>query len=178
MKYKKLIPRAAAVLLGVMLIAFGTFGVLADNDDQSSANPDSSQSEQVDPATEAPQPVTEEPQPEPQPETEAPQPETEAPEPETEPETEPVEKEPETEEPDPNYYVNNGEDSNTDATKFLISPTVPKTVSKKTYSTNYAFGAASWICAGVGIVVILAVAISTKASGRRKKVMYDQLPYR
>lgn len=177
MKYKKLIPRAAAVLLGVMLIAFGTFGVLADNDD-SSANPDSSQSEQVDPATEAPQPVTEEPQPEPQPETEAPQPETEAPQPETEPETEPVVKEPETEDPDPNYYVNNGEDSNTDATKFLISPTVPKTVSKKTYSTNYAFGAASWICAGVGIVVILAVAISTKASGRRKKVMYDQLPYR
>ena len=49
MKYKKLRPRAAAVLLGVMLITFGTFGVLADNDDQSSANPESSQSEQVDP---------------------------------------------------------------------------------------------------------------------------------
>ena len=62
MKYKKLIPRAAAVLLGVMLITFGTFGVLADNDDQSSANPESSQSEQVDPVTEAPQPETEEPQ--------------------------------------------------------------------------------------------------------------------
>ena len=178
MKYKKLIPRAAAVLLGVMLIAFGTFGVLADNEDQSSGNPDSSQSEQVDPATEAPQPVTEEPQPEPQPETEVPQPETEEPQPEPEPETKYVEDVTEYSEPEQNNYVNSWEGTNTDPTKFLSSPAVPKTVSEKTYSTNYMFGAVSWICAGVGIVVILAVAISTKASGRRKKVMYDQLPYR
>lgn len=180
MKYKKLIPRAAAVLLGVMLITFGTFGVLADNDDQSSANPESSQSEQVDPVTEAPQPETEEPQTEPQPETEAPQPETEAPQPETEkpeePKTEHVETETNYEEP--YYYINNGGDSNTDATQLLNAPTVPKTVSKKTYSTNYAFGAASWICAGIGIVVILAVAISTKASGRKNGGMYDRFPNR
>ena len=162
MKYKKLIPRAAAVLLGVMLITFGTFGVLADNDDQSSANPESSQSEQVDPVTEAPQP-----------ETEAPQPVTEKPE---EPKTEHVE--PKTEYEEPYYYINNGGDSNTDATQLLNAPTVPKTVSKKTYSTNYAFGVASWICAGIGIVVILAVAISTKASGRKNGGMYDRFPNR
>ena len=173
MKYKKLIPRAAAVLLGVMLITFGTIGVLADNDDQSSANPESSQSEQVDPVTEAPQPETVEPQTEPQPETEAPQPVTEKPE---EPKTEHVETETNYEEPF--YYINNGGDSNTDATQLLNAPTVPKTVSKKTYSTNYAFGAASWICAGIGIVVILAVAISTKASGRKNGGMYDRFPNR
>lgn len=176
MKYKNLIPKAAAVLLGVALIAFGTFGVLADNDDSSSSAPESSQSEQVDPVTEAPQPVTEEPQPEPQPQTEEPQPVTEEPQPE--PETEYVEKETEYEEPEQNYYVNNEDNYTPNATQYIAPHTVPKTVSKKTYSTNYAFGAASWICAAVGIIVILAVAISTKAGGRKNRVMYDQLPNR
>ena len=155
MKYKNIMPKVAALLLGVMLIAFGTFGVLADNDD-SSGNPDSSQSEQVDPVTEAPQP-----------ETEAPQPETEAPQPE--PETEAPQ--PETQYDDSNNYINDVEDSNTGTTKFFVPPTVPKTVSQKTYSTNYAFGAASWICTGVGVIVILAIAISTKASGRKNRGM-------
>lgn len=178
MKYKNLIPKAAAVLLGVALIAFGTFGVLADNDDSSSSAPESSQSEQVDPVTEAPQPVTEEPQPEPQPQTEEPHPEPQTEEPQPEPETEHVEKETEYEEPEQNYYVNNEDNYIPNATQYIAPHTVPKTVSKKTYSTNYAFGAASWICAAVGIIVILAVAISTKAGGRKNRVMYDQLPNR
>ena len=171
MKYKNIMPKAAALLLGVILIAFGTFGVLADNDD-SSGNPDSSQSEQVDPVTEAPQPETEAPQPQteapqPEPETDPPQPETEAPQPE--PETEAPQ--PETQYDDSNNYINDVEDSNTGTTKFFVPPTVPKTVSQKTYSTNYAFGAASWICTGVGVIVILAIAISTKASGRKNRGM-------
>ncbi len=177
MKYKKLIPRAAGVLLGVILIAFGILGVFAAPDDDSSVSDDPqivTDAPQPQPDTEAPQPVTEEPQPEPQPETEAPQPVTEEPQ----PETEYVEYVTEYVDPDPYYYANNVDDPDTGATKYIAEPTVPKTVSQKAYSTNYAFGAASWICAGVGIVVILAVAISTKASGRKNRVMYDRFPNR
>ena len=159
MKYKKLIPRAAGVLLGVILIAFGILGVFAAPDDDSSVSDD-------------PQIVTDAPQP--QPDTEAPQPVTEEPQ----PETEYVEYVTEYVDPDPYYYANNVDDPDTGATKYIAEPTVPKTVSQKAYSTNYAFGAASWICAGVGIVVILAVAISTKASGRKNRVMYDRFPNR
>ena len=154
MKHSKLGARVFAILFGVMLLLFGTFGVLADNDDSSSSGssvPDEpAQTEYVPPETEAPQPETEAPQPEP--ETAAPQPETEAPQQETE------------------RQINNiDNNSNTGTTEFFIPPTVPKTVSQKTYSTNKAFGAASWICVAVGIVVILAVAISTKAGGRKNR---------
>ena len=138
MKHSKLGARVFAILFGVMLLLFGTFGVLADNDDSSSSGssvPDEpAQTEYVPPETEAPQP-----------ETEAPQQETE-------------------------IQINNiDNNSNTGTTEFFIPPTVPKTVSQKTYSTNKAFGAASWICVAVGIVVILAVAISTKAGGRKNR---------
>ena len=147
MKHSKLGARVFAILFGVMLLLFGTFGVLADNDDSSSSGsyvPDEpAQTEYVPPETEAPKPEIE---------TEAPQRETEAPQQETE------------------RQINNiDNNSNTGTTEFFIPPTVPKTVSQKTYSTNKAFGAASWICVAVGIVVILAVAISTKAGGRKNR---------
>ena len=103
-----------------------------------------------------PEPETDpEPQTEPQTETE-PQPETD-PQPQTEPQTE-----------------NNGggnvieDNTNNKPTEFFEPPTLPKTVSKKTYSTNYTAGIVSWICVGVGLVVVLVVLISTKVSGRRK----------
>ena len=47
----------------------------------------------------------------------------------------------------------------------FVPPTIPKTVSEKSYTTNYAFGIISWICVLVGVIVIISVAISTKASG-------------
>lgn len=161
MKHSKLGARVFAILFGVMLLLFGTFGVLADNDDSSSSGssvPDEpAQTEYVPPETEAPQP-----------ETEAPQPETEAPKPEIE--TEAPQRETEAPQQETERQINNiDNNSNTGTTEFFIPPTVPKTVSQKTYSTNKAFGAASWICVAVGIVVILAVAISTKAGGRKNR---------
>ena len=169
MKHSKLGARVFAVLFGVMLLLFGTFGVLADNDDSSSSVPDApAQTEYVPPETEAPQPEPETEAPQPEPETEAPQPETEAPQPE--PETEAPQPETEAPQQETEKQINNVDNnSNTGTTEFFIPPTVPKTVSQKSYSTNKAFGAASWICTIVGIVVILAVAISTKVSGRNNR---------
>ena len=51
----------------------------------------------------------------------------------------------------------------------FVPPTIPKTVSEKTYSTNYAFGIISWVCVLVGIIVILSVAASTKLSAARRR---------
>ena len=166
MKHSKLGARVFAVIFGVMLLLFGTFGVLADNDETSAVPDEPAQTEYVPPETEAPQPETEAPQPEP--ETEAPQPETEAPR--TEPETEAPQPETEAAQQETERQINNiDNNSNTGTTEFFVPPTVPKTVSQKTYSTNKAFGAASWICVAVGIIVILAVAISTKAGGRKNR---------
>lgn len=47
------------------------------------------------------------------------------------------------------------------------APTVPKTVSEKKYSTNYTAGVLSWICVGAGTIVVAAVLVSTKISGRK-----------
>ena len=55
---------------------------------------------------------------------------------------------------------------NTDTTEF-VPPTIPKTVSEKSYTTNAAAGIISWICVIVGLIVIFAVAVSTKLSGYR-----------
>ena len=55
-----------------------------------------------------------------------------------------------------------------DTTEF-VPPTIPKTVSEKSYSTNYAFGIISWICVLVGVIVIISVAASTKASAYRSR---------
>ena len=42
-----------------------------------------------------------------------------------------------------------------------------KSVSDKTYSTDYTAGVVSWICVGVGVVVIIVMLVSTKISGRK-----------
>ncbi len=59
-------------------------------------------------------------------------------------------------------------DYHPDTTEF-VPPTIPKTVSEKSYSTNYAFGIISWICVLVGVIVIISVAASTKASAYRSR---------
>ena len=59
-------------------------------------------------------------------------------------------------------------DDHPDTTEF-VPPTIPKTVSEKSYSTNYAFGIISWICVLVGVIVIISVAASTKASAYRSR---------
>ena len=49
----------------------------------------------------------------------------------------------------------------------FIAPAMDKSVSNKTYSTDYTAGIVSWVCVGVGVVVVTAVLVSTKASGRK-----------
>lgn len=101
--------------------------------------------------------------------TEAPEPETEYIEPTTEyvePETEIVTEAPEeTEEPETEYigYI----ETEPAATEYFEPPTEKKTVSEKTYSTNYTAGIVSWICVAVGAVVVIAAIISTKAGERK-----------
>ncbi len=167
MKYKKLISRALAVIFGIMLVVFGTVGVLADND-ESSGGEEPVQTEQSDlePETLAPEPETAEPEPE----TLAPEPEPETEETVTEyvaPETEQRQEETTVAEQETQEIINRVDNSNTGATEFFVPPTVPKTVSQKSYTTNYAFGITSWICVAVGTIVIISVLVSTKASGRR-----------
>ena len=55
-----------------------------------------------------------------------------------------------------------------DTTEF-VAPTLPKTVSTKNYTTNYAAGIISWLCVLVGVIVIISVAVSTKLSGSRDR---------
>lgn len=47
------------------------------------------------------------------------------------------------------------------------APTLAKTISDKQYSTNYTAGIISWICVAVGVIVVAAVLISTKLSGKK-----------
>ena len=63
-----------------------------------------------------------------------------------------------------NQYV---ETQATDSTEFQ-APTIAKTVSEKKYSTSYTAGIVSWICVGLGVVVIAVVMISTKVGARKR----------
>lgn len=63
-----------------------------------------------------------------------------------------------------NQYV---ETQATDTTEFQ-APTIAKTVSEKKYSTSYTAGIVSWICVGLGVVVIAVVMISTKVGARKR----------
>lgn len=128
--------------------------------------------------------VETEPEPAPEPETEpvtepSYEPETE---PEYEPETEP-EYEPETEPETETEYIEPVEPEYSETTPAYVetypiddnsttdyqAPTLAKTVSTKTYSTNYTAGIVSWLCVGVGVITVSVVLISTKASGRKQR---------
>ena len=63
-----------------------------------------------------------------------------------------------------NQYV---ETQATDSTEFQAQ-TIAKTVSEKKYSTSYTAGIVSWICVGLGVVVIAVVMISTKVGARKR----------
>ena len=54
-----------------------------------------------------------------------------------------------------------------DAGQSINSTKMNKSVSKKTYSTDYTAGIVSWICVGVGVIVIIVMLVSTKISGSR-----------
>ena len=119
---------------------------------------------------------------EPEPYTEPTDPETTDPEP-TDPEpTQPVPTEPEPTVPVTTEPVETVPPTTEDAgggvdphvtvpfdTKPLIEnkSDIDKSISKKTYSTDYTAGIVSWICVGVGLIVMLVMLVSTKISGRK-----------
>ena len=112
------------------------------------------------------------------PETEYVPPETEYVPPETEyipPETQYVEPETQYVEPETQYVQPTTDfrqeyvqliDSAEEPTGF-IAPQIDKSVSNKTYSTDYTAGIVSWICVGVGLIVIIIMLVSTKIMGAR-----------
>lgn len=110
--------------------------------------------EYVGPETEYVEPITEYYEPE----TEPLEPETE-PEEETEPEAVPATQSVQ------NEYIALIDDAQ-EPTNF-IAPQMDKSVSNKTYSTDYTAGIISWICVAVGIIVVIVMLVSTKVSGRR-----------
>lgn len=61
-------------------------------------------------------------------------------------------------------YVDTAPQSNTTGVEL---PTLSKTVSTKTYSTNYTAGIVSWVCVIIGVIVVAVVLISTKISGKK-----------
>lgn len=163
MKLKKLLQRAIPVMLGFMLICLGAFGVLAEDSPGNTDIPaEQTTEEQYEPETE---PIYTDPYIEPT--TQYVEPVTE--EQFTEPETEAVETVPETEEQttqEQTVYIGEIVTQSPDVTEF-VPPTLPKTISQKTYSTNYTAGIISWICVIVGVVVVVSVLVSTKVSGRK-----------
>ena len=149
MKHRTLINRITAVVFGLLMIAAGAFGAFAEVE--------------VPNVTEEPiatVPVTETPvwtDPPTDPPTEAPTQAT------TQPTTQPYQETTETHTENGGFIDNN---NNHPATEF-VPPTIPKTISEKSYTTNVAAGVVSWVCVIVGIVVIFAVIVSTKLSDYR-----------
>lgn len=174
---------SAAVFVMTLLLAFTAAFIPLKAGAESAIDPAASAVEEYsEPVYEEPEIVTEAPE-----DTEYFEPETEAEytEPETEyiaPETEQAQPETQQEEYTEQEYV----EPETQATQNeyiamvesaeeptnFIAPQMDKSVSKKTYSTDYTAGIISWICVGVGVIVVIAVLISTKVSGRKAQQKY------
>lgn len=171
MKHKTLWIRITAVACGLLLTVVGIAGVFAED------VPVVTQEEVVTAAPIVTDPVTDPPM-----WTESP---TQAPTfPPTQPPTQPpvattaqtVITEPpaqqettRTQTPTENAGGNLDDNSSRPQATEFVPPTIPKTVSEKSYTTNYAAGIISWICVIVGLIVIFAVAASTKLSAFRTR---------
>lgn len=168
MKSENLLSKAIILLLVMITALFSTVTVFAEDLDGDGI--DDTPVETVEPVYTEPEytePVYTEPV------TEYIEPTTEYTEPET---TEPIVEEtteyvePETEEQvqQQTEYIEYDEPQQIEETEF-VAPTVAKTVSDKKYETNYTAGIISWICVGVGVLVVCIVLVSNKASGRKAK---------
>ncbi len=170
MKSENLLNKAILLLLVMIIALFSTATVFAEDLDGDGI--DDTPIETVEPVYTEPEytePVYTEPI------TEYVEPTTEYAEPETtepyiEETTEYIETEPEAEEqPQQTEYISNEEPQHIETTEF-VAPTVAKTVSDKKYETNYTAGIISWICVGVGVLVVFIVLASNKAgNGKAKK---------
>ena len=153
MKHRTLINHITALLFGLLILAVGAAGVFAETEEPVVTDPvvteepvytipvtEPTTEPSTAPVTEATSQV---------PTTTVPQETTQAPE-TTQAQTE-----------------NGGIIHDDPQTTEFIPPTIPKTVSEKSYTTNVAAGIISWICVLVGLIVIFAVAVSTKLSAYR-----------
>lgn len=66
----------------------------------------------------------------------------------------------------------------TDTTYDFEIPTVAKTISTKTYSTNYTAGIVSWICVAIGVLIVAVVLISTKNGAKFNNRNYNDGYYK
>ena len=148
---KRILPTVLAVL-ALSVCSITAFAVGEDDSQTPDPQPDPVVTEYVPDETEPQytEPIYTEPVYTEAPTTEYVQPETEAP------------KQEETQYQ--NQYV---ETQAPDSTEFQ-APTIAKTVSEKKYSTSYTAGIVSWICVGLGVVVIAVVMISTKVGARKR----------
>ena len=165
MKHRTLINHITALLFGLLILAVGAAGVFAETEEPVVTDPVVTEEPVytipvTEPTIVTEQPIVTDPPTEPStaPVTEAtsqvrtttvPQETTQAPE-TTQAQTE-----------------NDGIIHDDPQTTEFIPPTIPKTVSEKSYTTNVAAGIISWICVLVGLIVIFAVAVSTKLSAYR-----------
>lgn len=164
MKSVSFLKKAVCFSLIIIAVAFSGFSVFAVDTDGDGIDDDVSVAEPIETDPSFVDPVVTEP-------TFAEEtteyiPETLPPAEETTQYVVPVETEPvqaETQAPAQEQYVEPQQQSTT----YPQAPTVAKTVSEKKYSTNYTAGIVSWACVGVGIIVVAAVLISTKVSGRK-----------
>lgn len=130
---------------------------LFDDEDTFPTEPETLPTEPL--PTEQPEPETVYTEPEP---TEPPV--TEAPETET-PETEPERRyEPEETESPRDEYVQLLDDQ---APTGANAAKMDKSVSNKTYATDNTAGIVSWICVGVGLIVVIVMLVTTKITGKR-----------
>lgn len=167
MKSEKLLNRAIGILLVVIITLFSTATVFAEDidgdgiDDEiiETLSPEYTEPEYTEPVYTEPVTEYEEPT------TEYIEETTEL---YTEETTEYVEAETEEQTQQQTEYIAN-EEPQQEATTEFVAPTVAKTVSQKKYETNYTAGIISWICVGVGILVVSAVLVSTKVSGGKAK---------
>lgn len=171
---KKSIKIVLPVLLAAALLSsFGAFGAAAAG--ESEGNPvmdfiselfDDGETVPTEPETFPTEPLpTEQPEPEtvvtePEP-TEPPATEAPTKPPETEPERPDTQEE--TESPRDEYIQLLDDQAPTGANAAKMD----KSVSNKSYTTDNTAGIVSWICVGVGLVVIIVMLVTTKITGRR-----------
>lgn len=159
---KILFPLLMAAVFGL----FGTLGVFAEDmpteGEPAQSSAVSEETEYVEPEIEYILPETEYAEPETQyipPETEYVAPETEARQEETQA---PVPSATKSAQDEYIALIDNAQEPTNN-----IAPQMDKSVSNKAYTTDYTAGIVSWICVGVGVIVVIVMLVSTKITGKR-----------
>ena len=158
-KLKKSVCIAVTVMV-LLFSVFTVFGVEEDTGTEVTQSQEISTSEDI-PTSEESEPITDEPQTE---ETQATSESEETTEPSESTSSEETESTSQEETTRP-AFTQNTDLPPTETYDFEV-PTMAKTVSTKTYSTNYTAGIISWFCVIVGMLAVTVVIVSTKGQRR------------